>query len=322
MLDLITIGDSTLDTFLILDEKSDASKLTKDKKLVCFNYAQKIPITNTAQSVGGNAANVAVGTKKLGHTSAIVTELDDDINGHIIKSELEESKVSTKMVKIIRNEETRYSIVLNYKSERTILSYHAKRNYILPKLPQTKWIYYTSLGKTFEKVQTKLEGHLKKNPNIKLAMNPGSYQFSKGLSKIKKILPHADILFVNKEEAIKLVGKKKSIKGLFSSLHKMGAKEVIITDSTNGSYASNGVEKLFMRTYAIPALARTGAGDAYTSGYLSATMYGKSMSEAMQWGTANAGGVIQAFGAQKGLLSKAKLENIIKKHKQIKPRKM
>ncbi|PLX28408.1 hypothetical protein C0581_02315, partial [Candidatus Parcubacteria bacterium] len=173
MLDLITIGDSTLDTFLILDEKSDASKLTKDKKLVCFNYAQKIPITNTAQSVGGNAANVSVGAHKLGHNTAIVTELGDDINGHIIKDEFETAGVSTKMVKMVKNEETRYSIVLNYKSERTILSYHAKRSYTLPKLPQTKWIYYTSLGKTFEKIQTKLEGHLKKNPETKLAINPG-----------------------------------------------------------------------------------------------------------------------------------------------------
>ena len=122
MLDLITIGDSTLDTFLILDEKSDASKLTKDKKLVCFNYAQKIPITNTAQSVGGNAANVAVGTKKLGHTSAIVTELGDDINGHIIKSELEESKVSTKMVKIMERlldgiKTVRRNLILNTRME-------------------------------------------------------------------------------------------------------------------------------------------------------------------------------------------------------------
>ncbi|MFA7245022.1 MAG: carbohydrate kinase family protein [Candidatus Magasanikbacteria bacterium] len=313
MFDLITIGDSTFDTFLILEEKNHACTLSKNKKLISFNYAEKTPIENTAQSVGGNAANVAVGVKKLGFKTSIVTELGTDINGHIIKEELSKNGVNVSLVKQIKNATTRYSIVLNYCGERTILSYHAKRNYSLPNLPKTKWIYYTSLGKSFEKIQDKLEKYLQKNPETKLAINPGSYQINKGLEKIKKILPFTDLLIVNKEEAIKLVGKKQTPDKLMISLSKLGAKIVVITDNENGSYSFDGKQKLFVPAYKVPMIAKTGAGDAYTSGFLSAILNNTDIKTAMNCGTANAASVIQKHGSQNGLLNKKQLEKIIAK---------
>jgi len=317
MLDLITIGDSTFDTYLILEQHQKTCSLSTNKKMLCFNYAEKTPIENTAQSVGGNAANVAVGVKKLGSKTAIVTELGDDINGHIIKEELEKMKVDVSLVKKIKNVATRYSIILNYCGERTILSYHAKRNYSLPKLPKTKWLYYTSLGKSFEKLQINLEKYLGKNQDVKLAFNPGSYQMNKGLNTVKQILPQVSILFVNKEEACKLVGKKETPKKLLSSLHKMGAKMIVITDNQNGSYAFDGEHSYFMPIYKVNMIAMTGAGDAYTSGFLGAILSGKHFTEAMVWGTANASSVIQEFGSQQGLLNKKQLDKIMKENKSI-----
>ena len=312
MFDLITIGDSTFDTFLILEEDKNTCSLSKNKKMLCFNYAEKTPINKTAQSVGGNAANVAVAVRKLGKKTAIVTELGDDINAHIIKHELKKAGVDIKLVKRIKNNETRYSIVLNYCGERTILSYYTKRNYSLPKLPETKWIYYTSLGKSFEKLQNNLIKYLQKNTATKLAVNPGSYQINMGLTKIKQILAFTDLLVVNKEEAEKLVGKKQNYKQLLSSLHQAGAKIIVITDNENGSYAFDGKEKYFMPAYKVNMIAKTGAGDAYTSAFLSAIMAGKKLAEAMVYGTANASSVIQKFGSQEGLLNERQLNKLMK----------
>ncbi|PIY93607.1 MAG: hypothetical protein COY69_00760 [Candidatus Magasanikbacteria bacterium CG_4_10_14_0_8_um_filter_32_14] len=322
MFDLITIGDSTFDTFLILEEDQNTCSLTKNKKLLCFNYAEKTPINNTAQSVGGNAANIAVGVRKFGQKTAIITELGDDINGHIIKHELKKAGVDIDLVKRIKNNDTRYSIVLNYCGERTILSYHAKRNYTFPKLPKTKWIYYTSLGKTFEKIQDKLIDHLKKNSDIKLAVNPGSYQINKATDKIKQIIPHTDILFVNKEEAIKLVGETQPPKKLLSSLYSLGAKTVVITDNENGSYTFDGQEKYFMPSYKVKMIAKTGAGDAYTSAFLSAIISKHNITEAMVWGTTNASAVIQKFGSQNGLLNEGQLKKLLKEKSDVQPKKI
>lgn len=320
MYDIITIGDSLLDTFLILDDSDNTSITTQhDTKMLCFNYAEKIAIKNSVQSIGGNAANVAVGAAKLALKTAIVTQLGNDITGHAIHRAIKLQGVDTKFIRLIDGKETRYSVVLNYKAERTILSYHPEREYTLPKLPKTNWIYYTSMGKTFEQVHDKLKLYLKKHPSTKLAMNPGSYQFQKGLKHIKSLLPFTNVLIVNKEEATALVGKKDKPEQYLKALRKKGVPLVVLTDSMNGSYASDGVNTYHMPSYPIKPLAKTGAGDAYSSGFLSALAQGKTLPEAMQWGTANAGGVIQHFGAQNGLLTARTLKSSLKQYAKIVP---
>ncbi|MBU0661284.1 carbohydrate kinase family protein [Patescibacteria group bacterium] len=321
MFHLITVGDTTLDTFIIIDDTSKQVSLNAAKKLLCFNFADKIPLNHIAQSTGGNAANVAVGAKKLGLRTALVTELGDDINGYTIHQDLEDSGIDTSYINIRKNKETRFSIVLNCQSERTILSYHAPRTYTLPKLPKTEWVYYTSLGKGFEKIQDHIKIYLKKNPKTKLAINPGSYQMNHGQKYIKEIIPLTDILFINKEEAALLIGKNMTIKKSIRQLHTLGAKTVVITDGTNGAHASDGQQIFFMPVYPIIAQAKTGAGDAFTSGFLSATILKKDIETALRWGTANAGGVIQKIGAQKGLLNISGINRICKKYKTIIPSK-
>lgn len=322
MFDIITIGDSTVDNFIIIDETEASLQcdLNTDICKLCFNYADKIPIKHTAHSVGGNAANVAVSCRKLGIKTAIYTELGDDLNGEIVQHELEKAKVDTSLVKTLPNQDTRYAVVLNYKSERTILSHYIKRKYQLPKLPKTNWLYYSSITGDIKKVQAVIIKYLKNNPKTKLAINPGSYQIKKKPKELKGILKYTNLLFVNKQEAEILVGKKTNIKSLIRALHNEGIKTLVVTDGTKGAYASDGQAMYHMKIYPIQAIGKTGAGDAFASGFLSALHYQKTIPEAMQWGTANAGGVITKIGAQNGLLNKPALEKLIKKYSKIVPK--
>ncbi len=320
MFDLITIGDSLIDTFLVLQGNQANTVINKKQKKLCFDYGEKIAITESHCDVGGNAANVSMGAKKLGLHTAIITEIGDDINGHVVKKTLKDAGVETKYVKLKKGAETRYSVVLNYHSERTVLSYHAKRDYKLPKMPKTKWLYYTSHGKGFGPLQTELAAYLKENPNVKLAMNPGSYQFSKGLRMIKRIINKAELLIVNKEEAKIIVGRSLPIKSLLKKLHAVHAGITVITDGTNGSYATDGENSWYMPIYPFTPIARTGAGDAYTSGFLGAILKGKDIPSAMQWGCANAGKVVQIFGAQKGLCSEYAIKKTVQTYKDIEPK--
>lgn len=320
MYDLITIGDALVDITLVLDKKNPNWNIDTKKRVISFNYAQKMGIEHSFQSVGGNAANVATGASKLGLKAVIVADIGDDINGHIVLDELDAAGVDVQLISVLPNKETRYSVVINYEAERTILSYHPKRAYRLPMLANTSWIYYTSLGPSFEKLQKQLETYLKKNKDVKFAMNPGSYQLQKGLPHIKRLLSRTDILFVNKEEAELLVGKKATPAQLIRALHKAGVKEVVVTDSTTGSYASNGDEAYSMQIFPTKTLSKAGAGDAYASGYLAARMKEKSLNEAMKWGTANSSGVIQKFGAGEGLLSTSQIGTMIKRHAKITPK--
>ena len=339
MFNIITVGDSTLDTFLVIDDATVQCDLSREHCRLCLNYADKVPITHATQSIGGDAANVAVGCKKMGLKTAAVSELGDDVNGKVIKAGLKKAGVDTSMVKILKNKETRYSVVLNYKAERTILSYHVERDYSLPTLPTTDWIYYTSLGANFEKLQDQLVKYISKHPQTKLAMNPGSFQIKNGLNKIKEILPKTDILFLNKEEAGRIVpslrggarattkqslpsSQNNQVADLLSALQKLGPKIVVITDSYNGSYATDGKSSYFMPIYDVKAVGKTGAGDAFASAFLSAIILKKDIPTAMQWGTANSASVIQQIGAQKGLLNKAGIEKMVRRFDKIKPTKI
>ncbi|HLD31354.1 MAG TPA: PfkB family carbohydrate kinase [Patescibacteria group bacterium] len=323
MFDVITIGDSTVDSNIIIDHQKArvTCDLKKENCLLCFNYADKVPIEQTVQSIGGNAANVAVGCRRLGLKTAIVTELGADLNGQLIKEELERAEVDIRWVHLWPKQETRFSVVLNYQGERTILAYHVPRRYTLPALATTRWIYFTSLGASHASLQANLLKYLKAHPEIKLACNPGSFQIKDGLKTLRKILPRLDLLFVNKQEAEKIVGGKE-IETNMARFHKLGIKIVVITDSTQGSYLSSGQERYHLPSYPLKPLAKTGAGDAYASGFLSALTAGKSLTEAMQWGTANAGGVVQKIGAQKGLLTKAGVQKIIRRYSKIVPQKI
>ena len=51
-----------------------------------------------------------------------------------------------------------------------------------------------------------------------------------------------------------------------------------------------------------PVVERTGAGDAFGSGVLAALIHGKTLEEALLWGTSNSSSVIGYTGSQKGLL--------------------
>jgi len=320
MYDLVTIGDSTVDMFLLIDEATLNCDVKTNECQICFTYADKIPINGAVQAVGGNAANVAAGSAKLGLKTAIVTEVGDDINGLLINDDLTKIGVNTDLVHINKGKETRYSVVLSYKGERTILSYHAPRTYQKPKLPTTKAIYYTSLGKTFERVQDAVIGYKKKNKAVILASNPGSYQFGHGIKKTREILPFTDILFVNKEEAEKITQTRGTVPELIQLLHAKGVSIAVVTDGSKGSYVSNRESLYHMPRFSVKTLSRTGAGDAYASGFMSAYLQGHTIPHAMAWGTANASGVVQQFGGHKGTLTKKQITTILKKYSSIKPK--
>jgi sugar/nucleoside kinase (ribokinase family) len=139
-----------------------------------------------------------------------------------------------------------------------------------------------------------------------LVFNPGTLQIEEGRKKIADALSITEILFVNKEEAAKILNIKYEILNMneiLINLQKLGPKIVVITDGKNGSYAIDQKGEIFKKEAdQSKVVERTGAGDAYSSGFLSAILHNLSINDAMNWGTANASSVIGQVGAQKGLL--------------------
>jgi ribokinase len=177
----------------------------------------------------------------------------------------------------------------------------------------TKWIYLTSLGKQWQNAYDKTLNYIKKTGAL-LAFNPGTLQIEGGKDNIAQALLATQLLFVNKEEAEELLdlsSDQKDIEDLIKELKKLGPKIAVITDGQNGSFTINDKgETLRENIVNVDVIEKTGAGDAYSSGFLSALIKGKTIANSMEWGTKNATSVIGKTGAQAGLLQKADLEQI------------
>ena len=153
-----------------------------------------------------------------------------------------------------------------------------------------------------------------KKTNTLLAFNPGTPQLKDGYEGIRGILETTNILFVNKDEAQEIVEsydgtKIDNIKELLKKLQTLGPKIVVITDGENGSFAINEKGEFFTQDIVKTTIVeKTGAGDAYASGFLAAMLSNLPIQTAMKWGTLNASATMAILGAQNGLLSRKEME--------------
>lgn len=305
-LDLLSIGDANLDVFIIPSESEALCDIDTKKCLIAFSYADKIPVKNLEFSVGGNSANNAVGVKRLGINVGSVLTLGDDSTGAQIIEKLKKENVD--LTYCIQQPSTlsNFNVVVSYTGERTIFTYHAPRSYEFPvQLPKVPWVYLTSMGESYRPFYNHMTEWLVKNPEVKLAFNPGSWQLRGGVKEIGNVFKLSNIVFVNKQEAEKLTGyeaKGEVTKELLMALSGLGPKISVITDGGNGAYTFDGHRFLHCGIMPMDAYERTGAGDAFGSGFLSAVIKGKTIEEALVWGTVNSASVIGYVGAQKGLL--------------------
>lgn len=314
--DLIAVGDATVDVFLQLHEATVQCTVDRRACLLCLRYADKIPVEAVHRvAAAGNAANNAVGASRLGLRVALFTILGEDENGRGIARVLRQSGVATPYVVFDRRHPTNYHTVLNFRGERTILVHHAPRTYRLPRLQKTSSVYLTSMGRGWERIVRPLLRYVK-TTGASLAFNPGTYQLRSPTNVLRPLLKATRVLLVNREEAAYLLRTKpgSSPRTLLHRLAALGPATVIITDGTRGSYAFHEQDAWFMPPFPIPAVERTGAGDAFSTGFLAALFQGTGIAEALRWGTANAGSVIQFVGPQAGLLTRAGMRRMLRQY--------
>lgn len=312
MTDLTIFGSARVDSFLFLpDEMAEqVCKLDTQKCVIELSYSAKLPLTDSILKTGGNGANVAVGITRMGNTTCLVAELGEGALSDMAKKDL---AMEIPMEHVSQSEGVNQGLgaVIVYRGERTILSYYSPKRPDFPNdLEPTSWTYLTSIGDNFEGFYEDVFKWVMEN-KTKLVFNPGGRQIAKGVDWLEKYLNITYLVMVNREEAEQIVGMEKTKgkeKELLDALCSFGPQNVIITDGREGSYAKTK-EKDYLKVGILPidAIERTGAGDSYSTGVIAALLQGKSMEEAMVWGTINAASVIGFVGPQDGLLSKGDL---------------
>jgi sugar/nucleoside kinase (ribokinase family) len=318
--DLVCIGDTVIDAFITLHEASVHCDLNHERCQLCMSFADKIPYEAlTVIPAVGNASNVAVGAARLGLNVAMLTSIGGDSYGKDILGVYKKEGIATKFLRINKRKPTNYHFVLTYKAERTILIKHQEYEYADPKLldKKTDWLYFSSIAEHTLPFHKKVADYLKRHPDVRMGFNPGTFQLRFGAEKLREIYKHTHVVFVNRQEAELVLHKKEGtdIHELLKGMHTLGPKVAVITDGPDGAYASDGVNAYFMPPYPDPKppVSRTGAGDAFSTGFLCALIFGLPVHDALRWAPIESMHVVQFFGAQTGLLSKRNLQTLLKK---------
>ncbi|MEX2014018.1 MAG: carbohydrate kinase family protein [Parcubacteria group bacterium] len=317
MHDLVSIGDIVTDAFIKLKDASVHCGLNHEDCTITMAFGDKIPYESVeVVRAVGNCANAAVAASRLGLSSALVSNLGDDQNGKECLESLKKDKVDTIFMKTHEGKESNYHYVLWYEDDRTILVKHQEYQRAFPEIGEPKWLYLTSLGEDAREFHDPIAGYVQSHPNILLAFQPGTFQIKLGPEALKNIYASTQILFCNVEEAGRILGAHTlGTNELIRRMHELGPKIVVITDGPKGAYASDGKDYLFQPSYPDPKppFERTGAGDAFSSTVVAALALGNDLPTALAWGAVNSMSVVQAVGAQKGLLSRVQIEEYLKK---------
>ena len=304
---IVSIGAAVQDVFL--QGKIFKPVKEEDGDLVNeFDLGTKNEIEGVVHSVGGGATNASVTFSRLGLNSWYMGRVGDDIAGRVVLETLAHDHVNTSLVWFAKDTGTGYSTLLLAPSgERTILTYRgASSEYNLTstrfKSAKPDWFYVSSLSGDMDALE-EIVNYAKKK-KIKIAINPGKGEL-KQHARFKKMLPFFEILSVNKEEMEQLFGTA----DLFT-LMKRANKDVpivVVTDGAKGSYVIHDSKIYKAGMYKdVKVIDRTGAGDAFCSGFVAMVAMNQTIETAITYGSANSTSVVGHIGAKAGILKSNK----------------
>lgn len=316
--DIVAIGSATRDVLM----KSEQFKIIEDRNFStgqgeCFALGSKIEIKDVVFTSGGGGTNTAVTFARQGLKSACISAIGSDFNGKDIMDELSNEEVNTDYFQINKDGHTAYSVILVHESgERTILSYKGEgQNFDAKMIPfdslRTEWLFLDSLGGRYDLLEAAVNWTVRNK--VKLATNPGGKELAHGLDKLRPLLKHFSIVIMNQEEASKLVGidyEKES--DIFIAMDDIIGGVFVMTKGPEGVVVSDGKNIYRAGVPDSPVVERTGAGDAFTSGFISEYIKQEAESanqesrivKAIQFATANASSVVTQYGAKAGILKK------------------
>jgi len=296
--DVIGFGSAVVDIFV-------NTEISEKNNFISYPVGEKILVKDLKFDIGGGGTNTSVAFSRLGFKTGCISVVGGDDNGKKVLDLLKKEKVQF-LGKIEKDSMTGCSIILDSRGgDRTILTYKGVNDEISLrdiKKFKTNWIYLSSLlGQSF-KTQKKLVEILKKR-GTKIAFNPSSYLIKN--ENLGPILKLTDILILNKEEARMLVGGKE--KDLLKGLYQLTRGIVVITDKDKLILCYDGNKKYFLQPNKIKVVERTGAGDAFASGFVAGQIAGRSVQESLRLGLKESESVITHFGA-KNILLRMKLK--------------
>jgi len=323
---ILSIGKGTQDVFL----KSEEFDPHKEGKLMFTHLPLgiKMEVEDVHFCTGGNATNVAVTFARQGLESAYMWGLGEDPASQSILKDLDDEGVDTRHVVQDESYQSGYSVIMiATNGERTIINHRGnafgrtgKHGFDLDAIADYDWLYPTSLGNGGLPLLREIVD-MAATHKVKVMLNPAGPELAEP-DKLKVLLEEVEVLCCNKEEMQMLVSGETCEELALHALHYVPV--AIVSDGPNGVVATDGKTIIRAGMYEdVPVIDRTGAGDAFASGFLSQWSQGKSLKDSILFASANSTSVVTKIGAKEGILQRGvSLHEMPLHEKSVNPREM
>lgn len=308
----MSVGSLTLDLFF--QDKS----LTIKKNRFNLALGGKYVVNDFNQGIGGGGGNVAVGLSRAGLQTALWAQIGSGGVSLLIKSKLIEEKVEIKALEQAANFSNISIILLSEKGERTIINHRSHRlelsfnRTVQTLIKDAQALFLGNLPELSLELRQQILEYAKKH-GLTTFLNLGVKDCRLRLKALKNLLTFVDYMIINRYELADILNIPASevmpnIINYQPQIFKNSQTVLIVTDGEFGSYAQTFNQINFQRAYKVPRVVdATGAGDAFTSGFISGIMYKYKLPRCLMSGAKNAASIIQKINAQDGLLNHSQL---------------
>jgi sugar/nucleoside kinase (ribokinase family) len=300
-MDVLTFGSIIVD---IITKSSQIKKVKlKDKQLFALEYGSKLEAEFIDTFFGGSAHNVAFGLAVLGRKTGIIGCIGEDEFGKTVLSELQQAGVNTDGIQFSSKPTGKSIVLIGEDNERSIIIYRGANDFIDEKKISQEYInlfrcfVFTSvLG---EKSLSALDKAVKiaNRKGLLTIANPSASMIRKNKKHLLQLLARCRMAIMNEEEAYLLTGKKmpKSLE----AIKNLGPDTVVVTQGSKGCMAIHGNRVYQQKAFKTRVVDTTGAGDAFTAGFIHSMLRKDSMEYALKFASVCASLNIKSVGAVK-----------------------
>lgn len=271
--------------------------ITIGETMVSFVPTQACPLryaNNYSMHIAGAESNTAIGLSKLGFNTSWVSSVGNDEFGNYVINQIRAEGVDTSYVKVDKENSTGVMFKETTAGETKVFYYRANSaaSHMSVEDIKDEWfedckiIHMSGITPVLSDECmsfTKEVFKRARNKGIQISFDPNiRKKLWKGrdlTADLKELSLNSDILLIGLDEASVLFGID-DYNEIFDLLFSQGqAKYVAIKDGANGSWISDGKQRLKMEPMKCNCIDPIGAGDAYNAGFLGGLLMGKTIDE-------------------------------------------
>jgi sugar/nucleoside kinase (ribokinase family) len=273
-------------------------------------------------TVGGCAANVAVGLAKMGVPAAVVGRVGADAAGGVVADLLRRHRLDVSGLRVSPDCDTSQTLIVNVAGEdrRFIHAFGANAEFRAADIPAAalggcRVLYvggYLVMPKLLQDELAPVFAAARRAGarTVLDVVTPGPADY---LAQLDRLLPHVDVFLPNYHEAQLITGEPDPVRQA-ERFHRLGAGTAVVTLGGEGSVLVGDGVRLRAGVYPVPFVDGSGGGDAFAAGYVYGLLQGLGVEDCLRVASALGASCVRVVGTTAGVFTRPECEAFLKQH--------